>query len=228
MFEKIIEYQNLDIRRNALIRDLDNLKEKDEVDKVANLIKDNQNRLAEIDLEAKNTIAIYSKCEADFRKLKEEIDRISSSNMSSDDKEKWANKEDVLDKQFSTIERNLSVQVENVSNIIKQFEACKNNIVKYKNKYLESKEKYNEERKKYLPKLEVITKELEKLEKEVDKKLLQRYKQLKQDKIFPVFVAVNNNSCGGCSMEFSSAHMTKLKQDGYLECEHCRRINYNN
>ena len=148
--------------------------------------------------------------------------------MSSDDKEKWANKEDVLDKQFSTIERNLSVQVENVSNIIKQFEACKNNIVKYKNKYLESKEKYNEERKKYLPKLEEITKELEKLEKEVDKKLLQRYKQLKQDKIFPVFVAVNNNSCGGCSMEFSSAHMTKLKQDGYLECEHCRRINYNN
>ena len=118
MFEKIIEYQNLDIRRNALIRDLDNLKEKDEVDKVANLIKDNQNRLAEIDLEAKNTIAIYSKCEADFRKLKEEIDRISSSNMSSDDKEKWANKEDVLDKQFSTIERNLSVQVENVSNIL--------------------------------------------------------------------------------------------------------------
>ena len=226
MFEKIIEYQNLDIKKNALQKTMNSLKEKDEVEKFAGLIKDNQNRLTEIDNDAKKIISVYEKCEEDFKKLKKEIEKINSDTLSEEDKEKWANSEDALDKQFSNIERNLSVQVENVSNIIKRFETCKNNIVAYKEKYLESKQKYADALKQYEPQIDEINKTLLSLEKEVDKKLLLRYKQLKQDKIFPVFVPVNVNSCGGCSMEFSSAHMTKLKQAGYLECEHCRRINY--
>ena len=226
MFEKSIEYQNLDIKKNSLQKTMNSLKEKDEVEKFAGLIKDNQNRLTEIDNDAKKIISVYEKCEEDFKKLKKEIEKINSDNLSEEDKEKWVNSEDALDKQFSNIERNLSVQVENVSNIIKRFETCKNNIVKYKEKYLESKQKYADVLKQYEPQIDEINKTLLSLEKEVDKKLLLRYKQLKQDKIFPVFVPVNVNSCGGCSMEFSSAHMTKLKQAGYLECEHCRRINY--
>ena len=226
MFEKIIEYQNLDIKKNSLQKTMNSLKEKDEVEKFAGLIKDNQNRLTEIDNDAKKIISVYEKCEEDFKKLKKEIEKINSDTLSEEDKEKWANSEDALDKQFSSIERNLSVQVENVSNIIKRFETCKNNIVAYKEKYLESKQKYADVLKQYEPQIDEINKTLLSLEKEVDKKLLLRYKQLKQDKIFPVFVPVNVNSCGGCSMEFSSAHMTKLKQAGYLECEHCRRINY--
>ncbi len=226
MFEKIIEYQNLDIKKNSLQKTMNSLKEKDEVEKFAGLIKDNQNRLTEIDNDAKKIISVYEKCEEDFKKLKKEIEKINSDNLSEEDKEKWVNSEDALDKQFSNIERNLSVQVENVSNIIKRFETCKNNIVTYKEKYLESKQKYADVLKQYEPQIDEINKTLLSLEKEVDKKLLLRYKQLKQDKIFPVFVPVNVNSCGGCSMEFSSAHMTKLKQAGYLECEHCRRINY--
>ena len=228
MFEKIVQYQNLDIKKSKLLREIDSLKEKQEVDNYAKLIKDNQNKLAQIDNDAKTCIEQYHRCEIEFEKLKKEIEKIKNSDLSLEQKNKWASQEHVMDKQLSNIERILSTQVENVNNIIKQFDLCKNNIVTFKNKYLQSKENYANVKQSYVPKVEEINKEMENLEKEVNQILLAKYKQLKQDKIFPVFVAVNNSSCGGCSMEFSSAHMTKLKQVGYLECEHCRRINYLN
>ncbi len=228
MFEKILDYQKLDNRLLVLNRELKNLKEREDVNKYASLIKENQNRLTQIDIEAKKSIEIYEKCREDFKKISKEIENIKNKQdkMSDEEKESWANGEDNIDKKLATIERNLSIQVENVSNILKQFETCKNNIVNYKKIYLECKEKLVSVEKKYFPQIDEIKKTMLNLEKDVNQILLAKYKQLRQDKIFPVFVQVNHNSCGGCSMEFSSAHMTSLKQKGYLECEHCRRINY--
>ena len=64
------------------------------------------------------------------------------------------------------------------------------------------------------------------LEKQIDANLLSKYKHLRQDKIFPVFVPLNSNACGGCSMALPAALMNKLKENGYLECEQCRRYIY--
>ena len=96
----------------------------------------------------------------------------------------------------------------------------------YKQKYKESKlacEKLEESIK---PKVEEIKKQKLEMEKSIDPVLLGKYKHLRQDKIFPVFVPLNNNSCGGCSMELPAALMNKLKAEGYLECEQCRRYIY--
>ena len=69
MFEKILDYQKLDNRLLVLNRELKNLKEREDVNKYASLIKENQNRLTQIDVDAKKSIEIYEKCMEDFKKI---------------------------------------------------------------------------------------------------------------------------------------------------------------
>ena len=63
--------------------------------------------------------------------------------------------------------------------------------------------------------------------KTIDPKLMEQYTKRRKDNIFPVMVPVRDSSCGGCHMELPVSMMNKLKEDGILSCEHCRRIIYN-
>ena len=76
------------------------------------------------------------------------------------------------------------------------------------------------------PQIEQIKSQLASLEKQVEPRLMARYKQARHDGIFPVFVSLENNSCGGCRMELSAAYKNKLKEQGYVECEQCKRLIY--
>lgn len=75
-----------------------------------------------------------------------------------------------------------------------------------------------------LPELESKQAEIKKLEASVDKVMYEKYRSLCKDNIFPVFVHLLGNRCGGCQMEQSLNFIQKLKQTGMLPCEECRRI----
>ena len=65
------------------------------------------------------------------------------------------------------------------------------------------------------------------IQKTLDSSTLNRYKSLRQDNIFPVYVPlVNDCMCGGCRMELPSNNVERLKKEKTLECDSCRRIIY--
>lgn len=74
------------------------------------------------------------------------------------------------------------------------------------------------------PEIAGIEAEIKKLEKTADAALYEKYKNMRNDNIFPVFVHLRSNRCGGCQMEQSLNFIQKLKQKGMLPCEECRRI----
>ncbi|MBQ9792896.1 MAG: hypothetical protein IJW32_04065 [Clostridia bacterium] len=229
MLKNIIEYQKLDAKLLALKRDLEKDASKQTLNKVVVLVKDSQNKLLELEAKAKSAISEYEKNKAEYEKaynqlnvlIKKDVDSMTEAQLNES-----IEKANQLVSFLGSLERSLSSQAENVSTIVKNFETCRNNIVLYKQKYKESKlacEKLEESIK---PKVEEIKKQKLEMEKSIDPTLLNKYKHLRQDKIFPVFVPLNNNSCGGCSMELPAALMNKLKAEGYLECEQCRRYIY--
>lgn len=229
MFKNLLEYQKLDGKLLALKRDLEKNEVKQTLNKVVVLVKDSQNKLIELEAKAKLSIQEYEKSKADYEKTYTELAKLSKQdvekldeNQMNDNIEKASQLVNVL----SVLERALSSQAENVNAIIKNFEVCRNNIVVYRQKYKESKLKCDELESSTKPKVEEIKKQMHALEKDIDAVLLAKYKQIRQDRIFPVFVPLNNNACGGCSMEMPAALMNKLKADGYLECEQCRRYIY--
>lgn len=75
-----------------------------------------------------------------------------------------------------------------------------------------------------MPEIANIQAQIKQLEPKVDSALYEKYKSMLKDNIFPVFVHLKANRCGGCQMEQSLNFIQKLKQKGMLPCEECRRI----
>ncbi len=227
MFKNLLEYQKLDGKLLKLKQSVEKNPAKQTLNKVVVLVKDEQNKLLELETKAKSVISDYEKCKIDYDKAYKSFMELSSNANYSEEKIN-ENLEELnkLVTSLTLLERSLSSQAELVTSIIKNFETCRNNIVTYRQKYKESKTNVEEYESSVRPQIEEIKKQMISMEKEIDKDLLSKYKHLRQDKIFPVLVPLNQNACGGCSMSVSSAHMNKLKSDGYLECEQCRRYIY--
>ncbi len=229
MFKNLLEYQKLDGKILALKRDVQNNEAKQTLNKVVALVKDSQNKLLELEAKAKSSIQEYEKFKSDYESAYAELAKLNKQDVSNLTEEKLnenLEKANQLVSVLGALERGLSSQAENINSIIKNFEVCRNNIVTYRQKYKESKAKCDEIEANVKPSIEEIKKQMLALEKDIDAGLLAKYKQIRQDKIFPVLVPLNNNACGGCSMEMPAALMNKLKSNGYLECEQCRRYIY--
>lgn len=229
MLEKLLEYQKLDGKLLALKRDLEKNPAKQNLNKVVLLVKDSQNKLLELETKAKAAIQDYEKYKAEYEKAFKELNALTKNDLEKMTEEQISasiEKANSLVSLLGSLERGLSSQAEAVNAIIKNFDLCRNNIVAYKQKYKESKTQCDELEAGLKPQVETIKKQMLQMEKELDAKLLAKYKHLRQDRIFPVFVPLNQNSCGGCSMEVPAALMNKLKAEGYLECEQCRRYIY--
>lgn len=229
MFEKILEYQKLDANLIALEREAEKDPTKQNLMKAMTLAKDSQSQLISLDETAKQAISEYESCKGEFEKYFNELDNFNKEDLSSLSAEVLNAKLDeinALSSKLASLERGLSMQAENINNIIKNSEYYKKSIILNKQKYNENKEIFEEISKKYTPQIEGIKKQMLEMEKDLDPKFLTKYKHLRQDRIFPVFVPLNGSSCGGCSMEIPSALINKLKENGYLECEQCRRYVY--
>lgn len=231
MFEKILDYQKLEGKILSIKRDLEKNEAKVTLNKVAALYKDSQTKLLELENKAKAIILDFDKCQAEYELSYNQLTTLSKadvSTLSEEEANAQLEKINKLANSLSQLERALSMQAEGVGAIIKNFEICRTNYMTYKQKYKESKDKVSSLQADIVPQVEQIKKQMLELEKQIDANMLSKYKHLRQDKIFPAFVALNNNACGGCSMALPSALMTKLKENGYLECEQCRRYIYLN
>ena len=74
------------------------------------------------------------------------------------------------------------------------------------------------------PEIAEIEAQIKKLESQAEPTMYEKYKSMRKDNIFPVFVHLKSNRCGGCQMEQSLNFIQKLKQKGMLACEECRRM----
>ena len=74
--------------------------------------------------------------------------------------------------------------------------------------------------------METLKKQIKALEKGLDAELFSKYKELRKDGVFPMFVELNDKSCGGCRTNLPSSTLERIKEHGYIRCENCRRIIY--
>lgn len=229
MFENILEYQHQDAKIMMLKKSVENSPNTKERDKLLKLVKEYQNKLLELENSSASTLTEFNKLSAEQDKLVSELEKLNKVDAGTLTLEQLQARAEVLNNLTSNLaglERSISACAESMNLASKNFNMYKASIMSCKQKYAGYKEKCIEEQKAIMPELEKLKQERNKLESKIDPKLLAKYKQQKQDNIFPVFVPLNNNACGGCSMGIPSALMTKLKQDGFLECEQCHRYIY--
>lgn len=134
-------------------------------------------------------------------------------------KDKVAQNLAILDKKLTKLAETINAILAEFNQTIKSYNVAKEEYQKYK-------AAYDKKTAELEPKIAELKTKLAGIQKTVEPKLMQKYLEKRNDRIFPVLVKLEGNTCGRCRMELSASAINKLKEDGVLTCEHCRRIIY--
>lgn len=227
--KKMLDYQTIDGELNKLEKELEGSEDKKQAQKMLEIFKSGQQTADELEKEAAKAgdeLEIVKKNYETNCKMAEKLTAINIEKLTDEQVVKLnADLETVLNT-LSTIEKKLVALNKQVQTILTKFEQAKRNAVASKNNYSKYKISYENFLKEQEPKIQKYKTILAKMEKEVDSALFSKYKALRQDKLFPVIVSLNDNLCSGCRMSLSVNDLNKLKANGYAICENCRRIIY--
>lgn len=228
---KIIEYQKLDtelFKIEKATRDDINRKNANEMQKRA---QDAQKRSVELEEKAKTLNDQIEKIKVQFQAQTKMLNGILNKdvdNLEVEELEKLAGNKEKLIQNSNFLDKNLTKLAESVKAVIDEYQKASKVYQDARNKYNENKTAFDKTMAEIQPKKKEIQDKLALAEKGISKETLEKYKRLRTDNIFPVFVPLRGNSCGGCNMELPIAQVSRLKENGTLQCEHCHRIIYFN
>ena len=210
MIKNILKYQEFDRQIKNLERTASNMEEKQVMNKMIGYVKEGQNKSLELEQNAKQLVEDYEKTKKDYDDTIAKIQQLVSNEKGD---EATVNLINGYSSDLYMLERKLNIIVTKTQEILKQFGSAKNNVIRAKQKHKECKAKYDAKIAELNPKVAKLRQEQKKLESTIDAPLLTKYKNVLHDNIFPVFVPVKENMCGGCRMQLPSGKIDKLKKE---------------
>ena len=231
--KQILEYQKLDFQVLKLEREKNGLNEKEIMNKMISFVKDAQGKSIALEEDAKSLLEDYNSLKKQYNELSKKIQNLINENIQGkktiEEIDASLVSANTLSSQLFMVERNINIIITKIREILKQFEQTKNSALKARAKHKEAKDNYNNKIAEIEPKIDMIKKQMKDLEKSINHEIFEKYKSVKADGIFPVYVnakenGVNMFKCGGCGMEIPKGKVDSLKNNGYIVCEQCRRI----
>ena len=226
---KILEYQKLDFELNKLKKSNLNSVEKSNMIKLKGYIVEAHDKGMQLENGANALLEEYNNLKKQYEANLKKIQKLTNTNLSTvelDDVDGMLSTINSLSSELFLLERNINIIITKIKNSLKDFEMTKNNMIKARSKYNEFKAAYEKSMKLVEPKIKEVEDKMKVLESEIEPSLLNKYKAMKADKIFPVYVAFDNGHCSGCRVEIPTAKANKLKTEGTIICEQCHRIIY--
>lgn len=226
-FTKILEYQKKDGELFKIERELNQNESKKISQEMFGVIKKAQDRSKSLENKAGIILKDYDSIKKAYNENISQLEKFVSKKLeeiTDKDLDTVMNAANSIINNLNILEKKLFAEAESLNATLNEFNSTKKNYGNARAKYAENKKIYEDELSEKNPQIDQIKKELSKLEKDIEPKMLSRYKQLRSDRIYPVFVRLIDKSCGGCRMERSAGELDKLKNQGYLECENCHRM----
>lgn len=226
---KILEYQKLDLELNKIKKSNINSVEKNNMNKLKGYIVDAHNKGMTLEQDANSLLEDYKNLKKQYDANSNKIQSLIATDLASvelDNVDNLLSTINSLSSELFLLERNINIIITKIKQSLKDFEVTKNNMIKARSKYNEFKTSYEKSLKNLEPKIKEIEDKMKALESEIDSATLAKYKTMKNDKIFPVYVSFDNGHCSGCRVEIPTAKANKLKTEGTIICEQCHRIIY--
>ena len=228
MIDKLFTYQEEDAKLKAIEKELNESVEWKKSSSARKYLKSVDENISKLDDKASNLINDYEKMVAEQKSINDFIGELKSAIENMKDENEGA----YLLKKIETAGAKLKAvldEIKRISNEInavrQEFSSIKNDTERAKAQYEEYNEKFKALLESKKPLKEEIEKNLAVLEKQIEPNLLEKYKQKRDNKIFPVIKYANGNFCGYCSTEFPLGDINKLKGGEMIECTNCGRIN---
>ena len=222
----MLQYQKLDMELKKIQRTVNQSQEKDIMNKMIAYVKDAQNVSNGIENKASKVVDDYYNLKKSYETNAKKVEKLLANMPKNAEELKSAYAQiNSLSSELFMIERNLNIVLNKAKELLKEFEVTKNNVIKARNKHKASKENYEKLIKDNEPKINEIKAQMKALEKEINPQIFEKYKTMKNDNIFPVFVPLlDDKACYGCRMEVASSKLNKLSSEPYITCEHCGRL----
>ena len=225
--KEMLEYQSLEHDLLKLKKNSTSSENKNNMIKCKNYIAELNDKGNELETAAKNLYGEYETLMKEYNRVLKNIDSLVSTdiaNVAVDEVDEYYANSNTYSSELYMIRRNLDNIIKKIKDMLDEFKATKNNIIKAKSKFADSKQLYDSEIEKITPQCNEIKKKMVELEDKIDKNLFSKYQAIRNDKIFPVFVKMKDNHCGGCRVELPMAKINKLKADKMIACDQCHRI----
>lgn len=227
---KIINYQTKDAELFKIENQIAKSEFKKNYQEMISIVKKAQEKSSSLEHQASNILKQFNALNKSFDENNANVAKLSNkdvSKLSESEIENITNTINAIMNNLNILEKKILQEAERLNVSLNEFEVAKKQYGAARAKYADNKKKYDELVASKTPEMEKIKSELKSMEKDIDPKLLSKYKQLRQDKLFPVFAPLSNRSCGICMLELSAVEVDKVKSQGYLECDNCHRIIYN-
>ena len=230
MIKALLEYQKEDAKLKKIENELSSSEERKKASSAKKYLDATMpESVNKLDLRAQELSGAYEKTLSEQAKLSEQHDELIKAIASAEDENACAyllKKADELISKIKALSDTAKKISAEIQDILKEFAQIKKTTKSAQEQYATNGAKYNELKASKKGEMDAIKGTLEKLEKGIDKALMDKYKQKRADKIFPVLFEVNDRVCGACSMELSMAALSDLKNGKIIECDNCRRLLY--
>lgn len=124
---------------------------------------------------------------------------------------------------LSRNEQDLQGLIQRLATIDQEMKKMAANLPRARQDYAKMKATYDKELKVVTEKTTPLKAELEKVQSTLPETLLARYNQARRHASNPI-VPLEGDRCSGCNMELASAGLSKLRNQGIVDCENCGRI----
>jgi len=224
----ILEIQKLDRQIRVLEREVDKCPASIDFMNYKRILQEGRTRFEQLEAQANDIIKNYNTALNRFTKCKGNSEIIRKRNVEDIDLENVASlitDANSLVGELSEENRRVEELVRRAEEVVRKSADLSNKLTEAKLRSTAIKAKIENKRQEVAPKIAEIEKKIVALEPKVqDKEKYAKYKEMKSNGIFPVFVPLEEQFCGGCKVELPLNFIEKLKTKKMLPCEHCARI----
>lgn len=226
--QKILEYQKYDVQLRQIRRQLNSNADFQVYNQATKWLKEGlENRaryekeVGEINLKLRRINALLAEKNKEIDENVDEIDKCEDIK----EVDNLARIINELYKAVAALDRENRALLASLGEISSKYDSYRSKLGQVKQRALEAKSKFEVLAKEKEPEIIELKNKMAAAEKEIPEQLLQQYKLLKTQNIFPVFVELSDgNRCGGCGMEISMAHRQEFSTKNQIRCESCRRV----
>ena len=222
--QEIIKYQAIDSKLRKVNATLNNNENRAKANQMQQFMRDTQTKIIALDDSAAKTMQMVKKLKVEQEKAIEKIESLlkaQGGDIAKDEAEAVKLAETLV-----RLERDLSNIQNKLVSINKEFESLMKNAKTAKSNLVFYKQEFDKARQAVSPEIEALEKELAAQKKNVKSDLLAKYQYKSEGKIFPVFVPLVSNRCGGCHMEIPVGKIKDIDASHFIECENCGRFVY--
>ena len=227
--QAILNYQETDRELYAIEREIAGSEERKEYVKWKKFLESAPEKLDSLEAKAASLKAEASGLSEQYEKTEEFLKEFGSLDElieSGADVAFYKKKAQSVLEQLKKLKAELNALTANINATSEEYQKLKKQVIAAQKYYRDASEKYNalkatkEDAKKEIEaKLSVIA-------KEVEAEIIEKYKNKRKEKIFPIIGKLFDKRCPFCSMEPPIAATNKLMGGGTIECDSCHRLIY--